>query len=37
MALEKYFEFINNVIEDIFKLLNNFSIKAGLKTCLKET
>lgn len=32
MVLEKYFEFIYNVIEDIFKLWNNFSIEAGLKT-----
>jgi len=32
MVPEKYFEFIYNMIEDIFKLWNNFSIEAGLKT-----
>lgn len=35
MVAEKYFKFINDTIEDIFKLWNNFSIEAGLKT-LKE-
>lgn len=32
MVLRKYFEFINNMIEDIFKLWNNFSIETSLKT-----